>query len=597
MNRTTEAEGEIGTASKTHDDVVGEARRLLAAVTEGRLKERAAAEQFAGGDREVLEAFNGILDAIVDPLNLAVAVTDRISKGDIPARITAHHQGEFHTLKSNLNACIDSMGVLGEVIRVLQRMIVNDYTCQIRGTYQGIFAELATLSTDAPKRIKNAIRILGNVAVGDYRKDLEDLRKVGRRSEQDELVPAVMKVMSTIDTLVTDAAALSKAAVEGKLSTRANASQHQGEYRRIIQGVNDTLDAVIAPIQEAGVVLGKVAGGDLTARVEGNYHGDHARIKNDINTMAEALSSSMAQIEEHAQGLASSSEELSAVATQMSSNAEETAIQSNVVSAASEQVSRNIQRVATAAEQMGASIKEIASNAAEAARVASAAVKTAEATTATIARLGDSSTEIGLVIKVITSVAQQTNLLALNATIEAARAGEAGKGFAVVAHEVKELAKETAKATGEISRKIEALQANTKGAVQAIGQISAIINQINGFSSTIASAVEEQTSTTREIARNVGEAAKGSTQIAENIVSVAQAAKSATEGAANSQTASQDLARMASQLEQLVRQFKFNQTGSSAGSGDFRPTTPGRAGGAQWANRARTQPGSTPRPH
>jgi hypothetical protein len=124
-------------------------------------------------------------------------------------------------------------------------------------------------------RIKNTIRILRNVAAGSYSKDLEDLRKVGRRSEQDELVPAVMTVMSAIDTLVTDAATLSQAAVEGKLSVRANSRQHQGEYRRIIQGVNDTLDAVIAPVQEARVVLAKVAAGDLTARVEGDYHGDH----------------------------------------------------------------------------------------------------------------------------------------------------------------------------------------------------------------------------------------------------------------------------------------------------------------------------------
>ena len=137
--------------------------------------------------------------------------------------------------------------------------------------------------------------------------------------------------------------------------------------------------------------------------------------------------------------------------------------------------------MATGAEEMGASIKEIAKNATEAAKVATSAVKVAETTTATVSKLGDSSTEIGQVIKVITSIAQQTNLLALNATIEAARAGEAGKGFAVVANEVKELAKETAKATEDISRKIEAIQTDTKAAVDAIASISEVINQINGY--------------------------------------------------------------------------------------------------------------------
>ena len=204
-----------------------------------------------------------------------------------------------------------------------------------------------------------------------------------------------------------------------------------------------------------------------------------------------------------------SAQELTSVSQQMAANAEETAAQANVASAAAEQVSKNVTTVATGAEEMGASIKEIAKNANEAARVATSAVKVAEKTNATVAKLGESSAEIGNVIKVITSIAQQTNLLALNATIEAARAGEAGKGFAVVANEVKELAKQTAKATEDISRKIEAIQADTKGAVEAIAQIGKIINQINDIQNTIASAVEEQTATTGEISRNVGRGGQG----------------------------------------------------------------------------------------
>src|SRR5262245_25000627 len=208
--------------------------------------------------------------------------------------------------------------------------------------------------------------------------------------------------------------------------------------------------------------------------------------------------------------LASSALELTAVSQQMAANSEETAAQAGVVSAAAEQVSCNVGTVASAAEEMGASIKEIARNTNEAARVATSAVKVAEKTNATVTKLGESSAEIGNVVKVITSIAQQTNLLALNATIEAARAGEAGKGFAVVANEVKELAKQTAKATEDIGRRIEAIQGDTHGAVEAIGQISKIINQINDIQNTIASAVEEQTATTGEISRNVAEAAKGS---------------------------------------------------------------------------------------
>ncbi len=261
------------------------------------------------------------------------------------------------------------------------------------------------------------------------------------------------------------------------------------------------------------------------------------------------------EVEKISQGLASASEELTATSQRMSANAEETSAQANVVSAGAEQVNKNLQTVATGSEEMSASIKEIAKNAHESAKVATSAVRAAEDTTQIVNKLGDSSTEIGQVIKVITSIAQQTNLLALNATIEAARAGEAGKGFAVVANEVKELAKQTAKATEDISRKIEAIQGDTKNAVGAIGQISGVIKQVNDISNTIATAVEEQNATTNEMARNVGEAAKGSNEITKNIGGVADAAKSTTRGANDSLKAAEALTKMSADLRGLVQQL------------------------------------------
>ncbi len=169
--------------------------------------------------------------------------------------------------------------------------------------------------------------------------------------------------------------------------------------------------------------------------------------------------------------------------------------------------------------------------------------------------LGESSAEIGQVIKVITGIAQQTNLLALNATIEAARAGEAGKGFAVVANEVKELAKATAEATEDISQKIEAIQGNTASAVSAIGEITHVISQINDIQTTIASAVEEQTATTNEIARSVTGAADGMGGIADGAVEVANAAKATQQSTTESLDAATAVSAMAEQLSVLVGQY------------------------------------------
>ncbi|MGD0815340.1 MAG: PAS domain-containing methyl-accepting chemotaxis protein [Verrucomicrobiota bacterium] len=313
------------------------------------------------------------------------------------------------------------------------------------------------------------------------------------------------------------------------------------DYKRIAKGGREVwLQAIYNPIFDSDGKPFKVVknASDITARMKAEA----------------ALKVTIEAVNQNAQALASSSEELTAVSQQMSSNSEETATQSNVVAAASEQVSKNVATVATSAEEMSASAKEIAKNATEAAKVATEAVKVASDTNKTVAKLGESSIEIGKVIKVITSIAQQTNLLALNATIEAARAGEAGKGFAVVANEVKELAKQTATATEDISGKIEAIQNDTKAAVTAIDQIGKIINRINDIQNTIASAVEEQTATTNEIARNATEAAKGSTEISKNIANVSEAAKNTTQGANNTLTAATELSKLAADLKRVVQQ-------------------------------------------
>ena len=302
-----------------------------------------------------------------------------------------------------------------------------------------------------------------------------------------------------------------------------------------------------------------IAEGDLTKRSDITDQDEIGDLARWLNLAMVRLDETIRAISQNALQVASASEAMVVTSQQIAARSEETSGQANLVSQAARDVSQNLQTVATGAKEMGESIRDIAKNATDASAVATSAVRVAETTTATVSKLGASSHEIGKVIKIITAITKQTNLLALNATIEAARAGEAGKGFAVVANEVKELAKETAKATEDIGGKIEAIQSDTRAAVEAIASISRVISQVNDISATIATAVEEQNATTDEMSRNVNEAARSSGEITTNIAGVAEAARTTTQGARDSHKASQQLVGNSTLLRRLIEQFMIGR--------------------------------------
>jgi len=512
-------------------------------------------EKFMGSFKTMAEGVNSMVAGHITVKKKAMACIAEFAHGNFEAPLErfpgkkSFINDNIERLRSNVQLFIKEMNHMsdehnkGDIdVAIPADKFEGDFTVMAEGVNCMVFGHITVK--------KKAMACIAEFGKGNFEAPLE--RFPGKKAFINDTIE---QVRTNLKALIADTDTLVKAAAEGALATRADATRHQGDFRKIVEGVNSTMDSVVKPIREASSVVAKVAAKDLTARVVGDHRGDFAQLKADINRMAEDLQNNMREFSQNAQALASSSEEMSAVSHQMAGNAEETATQANVVSAASEEVSRNVSSVASASEQMQSSIREISKNANESARVAKNAVSVAHSTNETVKKLGESSQEIGNVIKVITSIAQQTNLLALNATIEAARAGEAGKGFAVVANEVKELAKQTAKATEEIGQKIDAIQGDTKGAVKAIEDISSIINQINDISNSIASAVEEQTVTTNEIGRSVSEAAKGVADIAKNIGGVAVAARNTTQGANDTQKALQELSQMSTRLQSVVGQF------------------------------------------
>lgn len=493
---------------------------------------------------------------ITRPLRATMNVLEAVAGGDLTRRSHVTQRDELGRMAQALDKAVVSLAKTQSIVEnAPTNIMLADRDLKITYVNPASQGFLRKLERHLPVRPENVVGSSIDIFHKDpayQRKILSDPRNLPVRANinigpeiADLLVTAIFdQNKQYLGPMVTWELITEKVQAERAIKESADRERQTAEELRV--KVESVLEVVHAASQ-----------GDLTRQM--TVHGADA-----VGQMSEGLAKffanlrgNVSKIAQTAQVLASSSQELTSVSQQMAANAEETATQANVASAAAEQVSTNIATVSTGTEEMGASIKEIAKSANDAARVATSAVKVADKTNTIVAKLGDSSAEIGNVIKVITSIAEQTNLLALNATIEAARAGEAGKGFAVVANEVKELAKQTAKATEDISRKIEAIQGDTKNAVEAIAQIGKIINQINDIQNTIASAVEEQTATTGEISRNVAEAAQGSNEIAQNISGVAQAARSTTEGASNTKSSADELSRIAIELQKLVAQFKY----------------------------------------
>jgi methyl-accepting chemotaxis protein len=528
---------------KMMSELLKETDVIIKAAADGELDKRANAALFLGGWNKLVSGVNDTITNIVNPLMVTAEYVEKVSKGVIPPEITTVYKGQYNIIKNNLNAVVKMMSeLLKETDVIIKAAADGELDKRANAAlFLGGWNQLVSGVNDTITNIVNPLMVTADyvekVSKGVIPPEITTVYK-GQYNIIKNNLNAVVKMMSD---LLKETNGLVQAAIGGQLGTRANAALFVGGWNELVAGVNKTLDAVLQPINEAAGVLEKVAARDMTARVTGDYKGDHAKIKNALNSAVDNLDQALTQVSEATEQVSSGSQQISSGSQSLAQGANEQA--------------SSLEEVSSSLEEMSSMTKQNAENANQAKSLAGDANGKAVQGTEAMSRMSTSinkikasSDQTAKIVKTIDEIAMQTNLLALNAAVEAARAGEAGRGFAVVAEEVRNLAQRSAEAAKNTANMIEESVNNAQDGVKISGEVSksfedivAGIKKVNDLVNEIAAASQEQS--------------QGIDQVN---TAVAQMDKVTQQNAANSEesaSAAEEMSSQAEELQSMIAQF------------------------------------------
>jgi methyl-accepting chemotaxis protein len=525
--------------------LVADANMLSQAALEGNLSVRVDASKHRGDFRKIIADVNDTLNTVIGPLNTAAEYMDGIARGELLPKITTNCKGDFNKLKKSINTTI---GILDGLIVSLQMMSEEhekgniDWMLDVdsfRGAYKTVVIGINTMVNDHVVVNKKAMACVKAFGEGDFDASLEKFP--GQKGFINETIEQVRR---NLKALTADTDLLVQAAVEGDLDVRADAARHRGDYRRIVQGINDALDAIIDPINEVVRVLGALAKSDLTQKITEDYQGTFAKLCDDVNVSVDNLGRTLATIMNTTDSVNTAAKEISA------GNAD--------LSHRTEQQAASLEETASSMEELASTVKQNADNAKQANQMAmtasDVAVKGGEVVQQvvnTMSAINESARKIVDIISVIDGIALQTNILALNAAVEAARAGEQGRGFAVVASEVRNLAQRSAAAAKEIKGLIS-------DSVEKVEDGSKLVSEAGRTMDEIVVSVKRVTDIMSEITAASVEQSAGIDQVNQAITQMDEVTQQNAALVEEAAAAAESLEEQAATLDETVAQFRID---------------------------------------